>query len=274
MQRRSLAQRSNSSVQGLGAQGSARVTAGGLKTDDLRLCAKQEFDPSEPTVRFKLLNTLGADPEASIESLQGFCGGYNEGIWFLKSRSEDLVLKLVRLTPGCESETDNFRKLYREHPSIAGDQSVAFPQQLVRVLIDEVHLYDLVVMRRAPGKTLGNLLQEKWHVGQVSDVMSILEKVGRTLREFHSRYGGKQHCDLSASNVMVDEVSGRITFIDTVAMGGSWAFTDQDVEHFERSVRMMFEFMDPSAAANALRRFRDGYALAKPSLSPALHTRR
>lgn len=253
-----------------------RPVGGGLKVcDDLRLGAKQEFDPSEPAVRFKLLKSLGADPEASIECMRGFRGGQNEGVWFLKSRSEDLVLKLVKRPPGGVTEADNFRKLHREHPSIVGDHSIAFPQQLVRVLAgDDVHLYDLIVMRRARGQMLGNLIQERWHAGQASEVMAILEKVGQSARDFHLRYGGKQHCDLSSSNVVVDEATRHITLIDAGGMGGSWATNEQDLEHFERSLRMMFEFIEPSAASEAVQRFRDGYAAGKGTRSPVVGSRR
>jgi len=57
-----------------------------------------------------------------------------------------------------------------KHPSIASDSSLGFPHHIVRVLRQQSHAYDLIVMRRVPGETLGSIIQEKWRQGQAGEV--------------------------------------------------------------------------------------------------------
>ncbi|CAK8988015.1 Hypothetical protein SCF082_LOCUS1211 [Durusdinium trenchii] len=223
------------------------------------------FDPNLPALRAPLLSALGADPKASdarFEAMRGFHGGLNEGIWFMKSSSQNLVLKLVkydRFAPPQLIEERMFSKLYQEIPHIAEDPSVAFPTKVFRLLgPNNVRRHDLIVMRRAPGKSLEIIISEKWRTNRKGDIMKIFSQVGECFARFHRRYGGRQHNDAGTQNVLYDEETQQVTLIDLGGMGNK---TDKtDVERLCQLVKKLSlcPTYGPELAA-AADHFREGY---------------
>lgn len=212
----------------------------------------------DPAVRSMLFQTLGVSGQATIQSVSGFHGGLNRGVWILKSGGEDLVLKLVQAA-GPSSEADNFIAMQREFPIIVGDPAVAFPRQIVHVLgVGGAKVHDLIVMPRAPGESLGHVIQAKWHAGKVAQALDLLEKVGACVGGFHRRYADKQHCDLQPQNIMCDEGTGRITLIDMGGMGGP--VLEKDVDHFLKAFGMLAGVLGPQLEIQGRQRFEQGYA--------------
>jgi len=191
-------------------------------------------------------------------------GAHNQGVCVLKLPNEDLVLKLVKsqaVFPGVPTEAENLIKMSREHPSLAHDMSVAFPRQIVRLLGSrQDHRYDVIVMEKAAGRGMGQVIQEKWRAGRVAELLAILEKVGKCLGEFHQHYGGKQHGDLTPTNVLYDEPSGRVTLID---LGGMGSFSSEnDVSYFSKSLSLSARLMDRQLETQGIQHFKQGYAKA------------
>ncbi|CAE7274429.1 unnamed protein product [Symbiodinium sp. CCMP2456] len=188
------------------------------------------FDPSNPRLRAQLLAALGAPPQSTFEAMRGFHGGMNEGIWFVKGGGQTLVLKLVkfdRFAPHQLVEERMFTKLFQELPGITEDPNVAFPFKVLRLLgPNNVRKHDLIVMKKAPGKSLDYVISEKWRKGRKADLMKVFGKVGECLANFHRRYGGRQHNDAGTQNILWDEESQHVTLIDLGCMGNKSNKTD------------------------------------------------
>merc|ERR1712151_266929 len=162
---------------------------------------------------------------------------------------------------GVPTEAENFIKISSEHPSIADDASVAFPRQIVRLLGSRRnHRYDLIVMKKAVGRGLGQVIQEKWRAGRVPEVMAILEKAGQCLGEFHQRYGGKQHNDLTPTNVLFDETTERMTLIDVGGMGTS--SSESDMSYFSKCLSLSARLVGHQLEVQGVNHFKQGYAKA------------
>merc|ERR1712151_530357 len=155
----------------------------------------------------------------------------------------------------------NLIKISQEHPSILQDNSVAFPRHIVRLRgTRQDHRYDVIVMQKAAGRGLGQVIQEKWRAGRISELMAILETVGESLADFHQRYGGKQHGDLTPTNVFYDEKSRCVTLIDLGGMGTS-SF-ENDVTYFSKSLSLSARLMGQELEIQGVRHFKAGHAKA------------
>jgi hypothetical protein len=231
-----------------------------LEVGDLEV--RGGFNPAQPQLKEQLLEALGADSGATVEAARGVQGGQNQGVWFVRSRSEDLVLKLVshdRRRPASLIEGECVQRLAREHPDIVNDRAVAFPHKILRILDKGVRRWDLIVMSRAPGQILATTIGNKWYGGRVEELMVILEKVGSCLGAFHRRYG-KNHGDMAPQNVFYDDKTGLVTLIDVGGMGCKTA--DSDVEHFTASLRQLAGCYGPRLALEGVSRFTRGHASA------------
>eukprot|EP00931_Biecheleriopsis_adriatica_P024297 TRINITY_DN1517_c0_g1_i1.p1 TRINITY_DN1517_c0_g1~~TRINITY_DN1517_c0_g1_i1.p1 ORF type:complete len:367 (+),score=90.29 TRINITY_DN1517_c0_g1_i1:58-1158(+) len=193
----------------------------------------QAFDPRQPLLRTRLITSLGADPDSQIEAKQGFSGGLNQGVWFLKGGGEELVLKLVKfdpLTPAQLVEEKQFTKLYKEFPDIVEDKTLAFPFKVLRIMgPGNVRRFDLIAMKRAAGKSLDEVIHQKFRRGLQAEMMTIFDKVGEELAAFHQRYNGWQHCDAGTQNILYDEETDKVTLIDLGGMGNKTK--RNDIEH-------------------------------------------
>jgi len=197
-----------------------------------------------------------------VEEIRGCGGAHNAGVCTLKSAGVELVLKLVKsqaIIPGTPSEAANLIKISQDHPSIVQDSSVAFPHHIVRLQGSrQNHRYDVIVMKKASGQGLAQVIQKKWRAGLVPEVMTILEKVGECLGDFHQRYGGKQHGDLTPNNVLYDEATGCVTFIDLGGMGTSCS--EGDVSYFSKSLSLSARLMGHQLETQGVRHFKEGHA--------------
>lgn len=241
------------------------AAAAGLEVGEVTVSA-WPFDPSQPSTRSQLIAQLSAGPTATIQEMRGFRGGLNEGVWFLSDPASDsqYVLKLVRgsrLDQSLLTESENFQKIAREYPAVTSDPAVAFPVRVLAVVGPAgAKKLDLIVMRRARGERLAEVIARKWYGGQVQALMHVLEKTGLCLGEFHARYGGVQHGDFQPSNLLYDEERDSLVMIDVGGMGVPT--TVGDVAHFSNSVRLLAETYGASLCTDGLRRFEQGYARA------------
>lgn len=233
---------------------------GSLQVIDMRI-GDHPFNPTDRAFQQQLKSKLGVDQRSVIECLGGFEGARNEGIFILKSCGEELVLKLVKSQtpfPGVPTEAENFIELSRAHPTLGTDIAVAFPRYIIRLLGSRQECrYDLIVMPKAPGRALANVIIERWRAGRSAEAMDILEKVGVCLSGFHQRYGGKQHCDLTPTNVLFDEASFRVYFID---LGGMGTLTSEsDKSYFARCFRSSAQLISAQLATQGIQHFNQGY---------------
>jgi len=205
------------------------------------------FDPLRPGLRERLLQALGLSPAARVEELQGFRGGLNDGIWFVREGQANLVLKLVRGTrrmPQELTEAEQLQLVFAEHPSLASDPLVAFPFKILQLQGDSGPLgKDLIAMERAPGLALANVMSDWKLAGRAGELHAVFQQAGEVVGMLHARYGEKQHGDLQASNIFYDQATHRVTLIDVGGMGCRMVETDE--EHFVNSLKMVASFYNP-----------------------------
>jgi len=234
-----------------------------LEMDEL-IIGSGPFEPSEPFVHAQLVSKLGCHQNSTFEPLR-FHGGLNEGIWILNepvAESKDMVLKLVkckRIAPTVLTEAENFSRIHREYPSIRDEPYIAFPQKMFScVVAGGIKRYDLIVMWKAAGRHLTETLALKWHKKEVEEVMKIIEKLGLILGKFHLQFDNCQHGDFQPSNVLYDDESDNLAFIDMGGMG--LPTVESDVQHFSASLRLLSDVYGESFFSECTRAFERGYA--------------
>lgn len=201
------------------------------------------FDPTVPAVRSTIFEKLNAAKNATIVQMRQE-GGLNEGLWTLAGASGSLLLKLVphqRRHPMMPSEAEQFVRLAREHPSMIDDPALAFPLKIFacREHGREKASFDLVVMRKAPGRAFADVIGRRWCCHQKQELMRELYAMGSFLADVHARHG-MQHGDLTASNVFYDEATGAFTMVDVSDFGPQlWDPMESDAERFCRGVQML-----------------------------------
>eukprot|EP00927_Polykrikos_kofoidii_P029598 TRINITY_DN25580_c0_g1_i2.p1 TRINITY_DN25580_c0_g1~~TRINITY_DN25580_c0_g1_i2.p1 ORF type:complete len:1125 (-),score=174.58 TRINITY_DN25580_c0_g1_i2:188-3562(-) len=226
------------------------------------------FDPSSPSLRSQLVSKLGLGQRTTIEEMQGFHGGLNEGVWYLddpdrsssSSGPKTIVLKLVRchrIASAVLTEAENFLKFSRQYPGIVNDPTVAFPCKILYVMSNGTRKHDLICMRKVRGERMAELIATKWYGKQVDKLMQIFETLGRKLREFHHRYGNHQHGDFQPSNIFYDEETDECYFIDIGGVGVPT--TDTDVEHFNKSLWLLADSYGHKLAQDGQRHFEKGF---------------
>jgi Cys-rich protein (TIGR01571 family) len=231
-------------------------------------------DPTQEPARSQFLAKLGLPQQARVEKLSGNFGGQNEGIWVVQDPStrSSLILKRVwsRNPYGLQmpSEATQFASLFREHPSIAHDPTIAFPIKVFKCIGqtgDNSH--DLVVMRKVNGQHLGEVFAFMRSRGQMRDIMQILRQLGSFLARFHSSYSNKQHGDFQPSNIFYDASSGAFSLIDIANMGQA---RESDVLHFCESLRLLSNTFGPQFLSDGKRNFEEGYRSASYALPASL----
>lgn len=242
----------------------------GLEMGELQI-GSGSFNPSHPPLLAQLATKLGVGSHPTIEEMQGFRGGLNEGVWFLTdpvqnstkgSSKEEFVLKLVRchrIDQNILTEAENFLKIYREHPAVVNDPVLAFPLRIFSCVgPGSTKRFDLIIMRKVRGDRLAEVIARKWYSGRVPQLWRIMEKLGVCLAEFHGRYGNNQHGDFQPSNILYDEEQDGLTFIDVGGMGVPT--TESDVEHFSKSMKLLAETYGSRLAVEGNYHFEQGYA--------------
>mmetsp|Transcript_112952 Transcript_112952/g.364655 ORF Transcript_112952/g.364655 Transcript_112952/m.364655 type:complete len:737 (-) Transcript_112952:280-2490(-) len=248
---------------------------GGLEAGELPMGAGP-FDPSSEATMARLSQRLGLS-EPTVEEMQGFRGGLNEGVWFLGGSigaaagggHEEFVLKLVRccrIASNILTEAENCLKIYREHPAVARDPTLAFPLKIFSCVDSAgTKRHDLLVMRKVRGERFAELIARKWYGNQVAQLLQTMERLGACLGEFHSRYK-VQHGDFQPSNIFYDEETEAVALIDVGGMGVPT--TESDVEHFSRALRLLSDVYGARLASDGLRHFERGYARTAPASMP------
>jgi len=227
------------------------------------------FDPTSPSVCSQLTSALGYSENSVIEEMTGFRGGLNEGVWFLSDSSRDppardLVLKLVkctRISSTILTEAENFVKVFSEFPRMSQDSSVAFPVRIFKCLgpaPERLHRHDLIVMWKARGERMAELIAHKWYQKQFDVLWEIFDQLGQALSAYHMRYNENQHGDFQPSNVMYDEDTGEIALIDIGGMGVPTATTD--IEHFSKSLKLLADVYGSQLLSEGFKSFEAGYA--------------
>mmetsp|Transcript_43724 Transcript_43724/g.79801 ORF Transcript_43724/g.79801 Transcript_43724/m.79801 type:complete len:949 (+) Transcript_43724:85-2931(+) len=234
-----------------------------LEVDDLQMGAAA-FDPKTPQLHAQLTAKLRVSKNSSIEELKGFKGGLNQGVWILTDPSSsvpDHVLKLVRchrIAPTVKTEAENFQEIAKTHPSIMHDPAVAMPVKIFGCFgADGQKKHDLIVMHKAPGLRFAEIIAQKYYSKQLPQLMLLFERLGACLREYHNHYSNSQHGDFQPSNVFCEEESGRVCLIDCGGMGVPTMETD--VEHFQKSMRLLSDAYGHNLLHDGIRHFEAGY---------------
>lgn len=237
---------------------------GSLEFDDLHF--EGHFDPMQPAVRSQLLQKMRMQPNAVVEPMRGMqIGSCNAGMWVLRDSCQSFVLKLVRSGPAFAghaqpSEAEKFAKLNREHPGIAQDPALAFPSKIFRCLGQGgAKTHDLVVMRHVHGLRVSDFIMQKLHAKQVPDLMHALEQFGAFLADFHRRYNGMQHGDLTPANIFFDQLTGAFTLVDVADLAPRNPIISSDVERFASSLKLLSHFYGPNLFMEGKAKFEAGY---------------
>jgi hypothetical protein len=241
-----------------------------MSVEELRLHS-DAFDPFEPRTRSLLLDALGLASNSTIEPHQDNSGAFNHGVWNLfNKKSLGLVLKLVdcnRRRPEVATDTEKFIKLAGLCPNIVSEFSIAFPVKIFRLRGPSgKRTEDLMVMRRAAGQQLTQILYRKFHSNDLDGLQRIFKEFGSYLCTIHRVYRGMQHGDCQPSNVFYDRMNECFTLIDVADMGhGPFiaAGGDNDVEHFVTGLKTLSQYYSQEFLAGAESHFRQGYAEAK-----------
>lgn len=243
------------------------VATTGPLVEELQLSSAGWPDPSIQPLREKVFALLGVSDLARIESMQGFIGGQNQGMWVLQDGMRTLILKLVeakRKHHAVATEAEQFLKLAKQHPAMRSDPALAFPIKVLRCRdANGSRHHDLIVMHKAQGESLAETIAQKVNKRQVPQLMQMFEALGRFLAGIHNRYN-MEHGDLQPSNIFYDESSGSFTLIDVGGMDTMPYMLDSDVEHFGEALRMLARGLKAHELfQDACRQFKAGYAAAQ-----------
>lgn len=238
----------------------------GPLVEDLMLESFSLPDFCIPPLREKLFAAVAAGPTARIERMAGFSGGQNKGMWMIHDVSRTLVIKMVaaqRRHGALPTEAEQLIGLLNQHPSIRSDPTLAFP---IRVLLcrdgQGGRQHDLIVMAKAAGKCLSEVIAVMTQRRQVAQLLQIFESLGRVLAGIHNRYE-MNHGDFQPNNVFYDQGTGHFTLVDLGGMALDKPGAESDVEHFGESLRILARGLQTEFFNDAYRHFQSGYAAAK-----------
>lgn len=204
----------------------------------------------EPELRLPELAQLLA-PGRQLPALAARPVGVTAGVWiFSGGAGESWLVKEVRhqrRSAGLPTEVEQCDMLLKKFPGLTSDRRIAFPHSVVQLQTRDTreHCGDLLVSRVAPGVQLGRFLamldlsipKDQCRLEQVS------QAVGERLAEFHNSYAdpvtgeATHHRDFHPSNVLYDEASNTVCFVDLSGMG-TWGPKD-DVEKFARLMKQL-----------------------------------
>lgn len=189
-------------------------------------------------------------------------GGCNAGMWLVCEGSQAFVLKLVRSGfefMGQASESAKFLNLSHNNPGIVDDLSLAFPCKIVQCIGQAgSKSYDLLVMRQVPGLQFSDFIRQKLQ-GNPEELMTVLERFGTFLADFHVRYKGMQHGDLTPANVFFDPSSGRFTLIDVADLAPYNPVIQSDKDRFVSGLRGLSMLFGKALLEEGKARFELGY---------------
>jgi len=234
-------------------------TSRSLELDEVQLTGVF-CDPAREPLRSQLLQRMSMPPNASVEPMRG--GGCNAGMWLVCERSQAFVLKLVKSGfefLGQASESAKFLNLSLNNPGIDDDLSLAFPCNIVQCIGQAgSKSYELLVMRQVPGLQFSDFIRQKLQ-GYPEELMTVLERFGIFLADFHVRYKGMQHGDLTPANVFFDPSSGRFTLIDVADLAPHNPVIQSDKERFVSGLRGLSMLFGKALLEEGKARFELGY---------------
>lgn len=236
----------------------SRRASDGLKVHDLEF-GLTGIDPTLPQVESQLLSKLGLDSSANVQG----CGGYgfnNGGLWSITDPCDPAVDLIAKRVPPELGECRKFQELIAEFPGIVSDPLLAFPSDVFRCVVPNGKPPDeLIVMPNAKGTILHDWVLK--NMREDPDAANfVFEQVGASLAEFHERYNNKQHSDFQLANIIYNEDSRRITFIDLANIGCPLNPPGSDVAQLKATIQMMYNCHDRSLAAEFEQSFVRGYS--------------
>jgi len=236
-----------------------------LEFDELHL-EYMFFDPCRQPLQGQLFQKLRLQPDARVEPIRGPIGGCNAGMWTLRDGSQCFMLKLVRILPAFMGpsrtpESEKFAKLARDHPEMVRDPSLSFPFKIFHCLgKGSSKTHDLVVMRWVSGLRFSDFVMHKLHAGEEQELMRALEQFGSFLADFHERYNGLQHGDLTPANVFFDEHTQRFTLVDVSDIAPRNPVIQSDFDRFISGLKLLSNFYGEDLWNQGKVRFEAGYA--------------
>jgi len=242
----------------------AVASASSLEFDDLHL-ENMFFDPCREPLKSQLLQKMGVHQDADVEPIRGPIGGCNSGMWVLKNGNQWFMLKLLRILPAWmgpsrDSESEKYAKLSREHPEMVQDASLSFPCKIFHCLgKGGSKTHDLVVMRWVGGLRFSEIVMRKLHSGQAQDLMGTLQQFGKFLADFHGRYNGLQHGDLTPANVFFDEQTHKFALVDVADIAPRNPVILSDADRFISSLKLLSNFYGDDLWAQGKLRLEAGY---------------
>jgi len=218
-------------------------------------------------LKAQLLQKMNAPASSLVEPIRAGSsyGGCNAGMWILRDGSQCFVLKLVRtlpafMGPSQTPESEKFAKLFKEHPEMAKDDSISFPCKIFRCHgKGGSKTMDLIVMHQVPGMRASDFIMKKLHGLQVPDLMQILERLGNFIADFHERYNGLQHGDLTPANVFIDEQRAKFTLVDVADIAPRNPVIQSDTDRFTSGLKLLSHFYGADLWLQGKARFEAGY---------------
>jgi len=250
---------------------SLRSNENSLEFDELRL-EYTFFDPCRQPLQGQLFQKLHLPPSAHVEPIRGPAGSCNAGMWMLRDGALKYMLKLVRVLPSFmgpsqPSESQKYAKLAQEHPEMVRDPSLSFPCKIFHCLgKGGSKTHDLVVMRWVGGLRFSEFIMRKLHAKDELDLMIALEHFGSFLADFHGRYNGMQHGDLTPANIFYDEQRDWFTLVDVADIAPRNPVIQCDTERFISGLKLLSVFYGEDLWAQGRVRFEAGYNARNPGL--------
>jgi len=151
----------------------------------------------------------------------------------------------LRRVPNLPTDVQHCDALLRRFPELLADKRLGFPHSVVHLQAEGKPAGDLLIARAMPGIQLAQHIAklETRKPGDHFALERISEQIGAHLADFHRRYTDPmtgepaRHSDFHPSNVLYDEKTGAISFVDLTGMG-TWGPND-DVDKFARLIRQL-----------------------------------
>jgi len=126
---------------------------------------------------------------------------------------------------------------------MARDPSLSFPCKIFHCLgKGGSKSHDLVVMRWVSGVRFSEYIMKKIHGGEEAELLNVLQQFGSFLADFHNRYNGLQHGDLTPANAFYDEHTWKFTLVDVADIAPRNPVIDSDADRFISGLKLLSNF--------------------------------
>lgn len=221
-------------------RGAGPAGSGLRKLGDLSVVAGS-LEPCE------LLRELGEllSPGRPLELASARHVGVTSGVWILTAEGPGNAWLLKRVTaqrirPNLPTDVEHCKQLAKTFPTLLSDPRLAFPHSYIDLRQGSKLVGQLLISRVMPGDQLGRFVAflDLTRPQDQQRLEGLCGSVGGMLADFHIKYAdpttreATNHRDFHPSNVLYDEATGTISFVDLSGMG-TWGPND-DVEKFTR----------------------------------------